>query len=755
MTGLRTAALAATLGAVAALAFAVHGPLPLTLSAQVPASPAPVAIDADDIGGTVTTAQGAPEAGVWVIAETMDLPTRLVKIVVTDDQGRYVLPDLPNAGYQVWVRGYGLVDSPKVTSRRGRRLDLTAVTAPTARAAAEYYPANYWLSLMSVPAEAEFPRAAEVPPPVPVPPAVAARGAGPGPQAPAAGAGRGPQTFDSQAEMLLSIKNLQQRQLGSKITREVPPQLRALGFTNTVDALLYGSTAGQMPDFGAGANGPNLFRMAEWVDRIAAGAVPPQPPRPQGIERNVVITLWDVSDEVPFIHDVVATDRRSPGLNAHGKIYGVEYHNDGLVELDPLEHFERTIAIPTQVPKAVIQPVAPTMRNPSIIWGDEVIYDGVTFPNHLTMDERGRIWLSARVNTDANPAYCRAGSTNRFAQADPLDEATRHVALYDPRTATWELIRTCFRTHHIQMSTTGPRRVFTNPAATGASGAYYGWVDVDTWERTRNEEASQGWCVAYLDSDGDGRPNRDRPIPGAPYSIIQHPMDGSLWGAVQGTPGRLIRLSLGANPPETCVGEVYEVPFEPFPSRNPGAVSGFNPRGVDIDSAGVVWTALASSNHLASFDRRLCDVVAGEAATTGRHCAKGWTLHPLPGPKLGGVTADIGSDFNYYNFVDRYDMLGLGRDTPIANGTLSDSLMALDRRSGTVVTMRMPYPMGFYTRGMDGRIDDPTTGWKGRGIWASNGTRNMWHVEGGKGGGGTGVRGHVVKFQIRPDPLAK
>ncbi len=755
MTRYRTAALAAALGAVVALAFAVDVPFPLLLSAQGPAGPAPVALDADDIGGAVTTAQGVPEAGVWVIAETTDLPTRLVKIVVTDDQGRYVLPDVPNANYQVWVRGYGLVDSPKVTGRRGRRLDLTAVPAPAARAAAEYYPANYWLSLMTVPPEAEFPRATEVPPPVPMPPAASARGAGPGPQAPTAGAGRGPRTFDSQAEMLLSIKNLQQRQLGSKITREVPPQLRALGFTNTVDALLYGSTAGQMPDFGAGANGPNIFRMAEWVDRIAAGAVPPQPPRPQGIERNVVITLWDVSDEVPFIHDVVATDRRSPGLNAHGKIYGVEYHNDGLVELDPLEHFERTIAIPTQVPKSMIQPVAPTMRNPSIIWGDDIIYDGVTFPNHLTMDERGRIWLSARVNTDSNPAYCRAGSTNRFAQADPLDEATRHVALYDPRTATWELIRTCFRTHHIQMSTTGPRRVFTNPAATGANGAYYGWVDVETWERTRNEEASQGWCVAYLDSDGDGRPNRDRPIPGAPYSIIQHPMDGSLWGAVQGTPGRLIRLSLGANPPETCVGEVYEVPFEPFPSRNPGAVSGFNPRGVDIDSAGVVWTALASSNHLASFDRRLCDVVAGETATTGRHCAKGWTLHPLPGPKLGGVTADIGSDFNYYNFVDRFDMLGLGRDTPVANGTLSDSLMALDRRSGTIVTMRMPYPMGFYTRGMDGRIDDPTTGWKGRGIWASNGTRNMWHVEGGKGGGGTGVRGHVAKFQVRPDPLAK
>ena len=72
-----------------------------------------------DLSGTVTSAKG-PEAGVWVIAETTDLPTRFAKIVVTDDRGRYSLPDMPAANYQVWVRGYGLVDSPKVASEAGR-----------------------------------------------------------------------------------------------------------------------------------------------------------------------------------------------------------------------------------------------------------------------------------------------------------------------------------------------------------------------------------------------------------------------------------------------------------------------------------------------------------------------------------------------------------------------------------------------------------------------------------------------------------
>src|SRR3970282_2204796 len=113
------------------------------LAAQAPR------IDADDIGGVVTGPSG-PEAGVWVIAETTDLPTKFVRIVVTDDRGRYVLPDLPGANYSVWVRGYELVASPKSRSAPGRTVNLTAVPAPNPKAAAEYYPAGYWFSLLQV-----------------------------------------------------------------------------------------------------------------------------------------------------------------------------------------------------------------------------------------------------------------------------------------------------------------------------------------------------------------------------------------------------------------------------------------------------------------------------------------------------------------------------------------------------------------------------------------------------------------------------
>src|SRR5206468_12497861 len=159
-------------------------------------------IGGDDIGGVVTSSKG-PEAGVWVIAETTDLATKMAKIVVTDEQGRFVLPDLPNATYNVWVRGYGLVDSPRVRSVPGKGLNLTAVIARTPALAADYYPAGYWFSLLKVPDKNEFP------------------GTG--------ADGNGIATnIKSQAEWLRHLKSgtcLACHQLGNKATREVPESL--------------------------------------------------------------------------------------------------------------------------------------------------------------------------------------------------------------------------------------------------------------------------------------------------------------------------------------------------------------------------------------------------------------------------------------------------------------------------------------------------------------------------------------------------
>jgi hypothetical protein len=178
------------IGLAAVVAFAVR---PTSAIQQAPRVPAD-----GYIGGTVTSAAG-PEAGVWVIAETDELLTGFVKIVVTDDQGRFMLPELPEADYDVWVRGYGLVDSQKVQlSPDSEGVSLTAVIAPDEQAAAQYYPGDSWWSMIDFPGEGEFP--------------------GTGPE----GNGLNP-GLESQAEYIHAIKSNCNfcHQLGNALTRDL------------------------------------------------------------------------------------------------------------------------------------------------------------------------------------------------------------------------------------------------------------------------------------------------------------------------------------------------------------------------------------------------------------------------------------------------------------------------------------------------------------------------------------------------------
>jgi hypothetical protein len=142
--------------------------------------------------------------------------------------------------------------------------------------------------------------------------------------------------------------------------------------------------------------------------------------------------------------------------------------------------------------------------------------------------------------------------------------------------------------------------------------------------------------------------------------------------------------------------------------------------------------------------------MTGEKALAGQHCSEGWALYPFPGPNFKGLEERNTTEWSYFNWVDRYNTLGLGANTPIANGTNSDALFALDLATGKWTVLRVPYPLGFYQRGMDGRIDDPAMGWKGRGVWSGDGTRAVWHTEGGRG-----TPSQIVHFQMRPNPLAK
>jgi hypothetical protein len=688
----------------------------------------PSAIGDADIGGVVTGPNG-PEAGVWVIAGTTDLPTRFARIVVTDDAGRYLIPDLPDASYSVWVRGYGLVDSPRTEARPGRMLDLDAVAAPSPQAAAHYYPAGYWYSMLELPAAHEFP--------------------GTGPE----GNGISP-NIRNQAQWRRMVGNnacLSCHQMGDLGTRKIPDELGS--FPSSVAAWEQRIRAGQAGGSMVGATsfmGPRALELfAEWTDRIAAGEIPPAPPRPQGIERNVVITLWDWADEKAYLHDLVSTDRRDPTVNAYGPLYGaLEHSADYLPVLDPRTHTA------TQVPLTFRDPATPRSTSPQVLgpspyWGDEAIWNSRGNVHNPMFDEHGRVWLTQAVRPPENPDFCREGSDHPSARLFPLERSSRHLAMYDPATGEFTHVSTCFGTHHLMFAEDADNTLWTS-----GGGQVVGWLNTRLLEETGDEAAAQGWTALIMDTNGNGRrddyvepnepvdPTRDKRYNGAFYAVAPAP-DGSVWGSQIGYPGAVIRLVPGDDPPHTTLAEVYEPPLNPDGTP----VEGFSPRGMDVDRDGVVWAALASG-HMGRFDRRRCAGPLNGPTATGQHCPEGWTFYTEPLPQMRNVTTPGSAEGSYYTWVDQFDTFGLGPNTPINTGNLSEGLLVL--HDGEWVILRVPYPLGFYTKWLDGRIDDPDAGWKGRGLWATVSTRAPFHMEGGRG-----QTSKVLHFQLRPDPLAR
>jgi hypothetical protein len=672
----------------------------------------------NDLRGVVSGPNG-PEAGVWVIAETRDLPTKYAKIVVTDDLGRYLVPDLPRASYDVWVRGYGLVDSPKARITAGTTsLDLTAVPAPSDKEAAQYYPSTYWFALMRVPPENEFP------------------------------VGK----ISSQTEWLHTIKQggcQSCHALGTVGMRTIPELFRKGGEATSVEAWKERVTAGSARatmarDMGAlGEAGFKYF--AQWTDEIEKGALPfARPERPKGVARNLVVTTWDWSQPTHYLHDLVSSDRRNPKVNANGRVYGsAEMSTDLVPILDPNTHSSSSIVHPVR------DPGTPSTKSdpfgPSPYWGPEPIWDSRTLNHNPMLDEKKRVWFTARIASGPNPDFCRSGSSHPSAKAFPLEgEANRHLSVLDPKKGEWSLIRTCFPTHHLNFGFDEDNTLWTSSGAGGAN--VLGWLNRYVYERTGDEAKAQGWTPFVLDTSGDGKrgkyvepdepvdPKKDKRIAVDMYSVAVSPLDGTVWGTVLGYPGGIVRVTPGANPTYTALTEYYEVPLP-----------GFGPRGGDVDTNGTFWVSLASG-HLGRFDRSKCKVLKGPNAT-GRHCPEGWSFHALPGPQLQDVKMAGSAEVSYSTWVDWQGILGLGPNVPIAMGNGSDALYALVK--GEFVTLHIPYPMGVFPKNVDGRIDDERAGWKGRGLWTTSATRALFHGESGKEGSQK-----VVKLQMRPNPLA-
>ncbi len=748
---------ASSLVSILAVAALVAAP-PAATRAQQAAAPAPaVQIDGNAIGGVVTSRFG-PETGVWVIAETRDLGTRFAKMVVTDERGRYVIPDLPKANYRVWVRGYGLVDSEKVASEPGKILNLTAVVAPSLAAAAQYYPAIYWASMIKIPNRSRFPGTGDK--------------------------GNGiPENFKTQEQWLNFIKTNgcgNCHQLGNYATRTIP---EALGhFDSSRDAWAYRLSVGpaghDMVNFITQVmtpDGGHLAALADWTDRIKAGELPSRSPqRPVGVERNIVVTVRDWLDPKHYLHDLTTTDRRHPTVNAYGPIYGdTELSSNAQPVLDPVHNTKTTIQPPVRdgTPSSAL---ANEVVNPSAYWGMEQTWDSKVNAHTSVMDQDGRVYWAAQNRSPKDiPAYCKKGSSLRSAQLYPLDvphdgfyQNSRQVTVYEPKTKKFTTIDTCFGTHHLNFAEDANNTLWlsNNTGLGGAPNpelAVVGWINTKLFWQTDDAAKSQGWTPLIVDTVGNGKRTADlerarpadRSDKGHPHPL-RHVRDLVFAGRRRRSGGRAspIRATSSASRrartrPRPRLTELYKIPLP-----------GFGIRGMDVDRNGVAWLPL-DSGHLASFDRRKCKgPLNGPGAEKGEKCPEGFSFYALPGP---GFQGDPGAEENpYFVWVDQHNILGLGANVPFETGNQSDSLHALV--GGQIVELRVPYPMGFFAKGLEGRIDDPKAGWKGRELWVTSGNRTPFHIEGidapapGAPGATPETRSSplVVEFQLRPDPLA-
>jgi hypothetical protein len=629
-----------------------------------------VRVDKNSVGGVVLNSNGGkPEAGVWVIAETKSLPVPFRKIVVTDDQGRFLVPDLPDGAYELWVRGYGLKDSERVSAARGAQIKLQVANAATPQEAAKIYPASYWTSMIHPPAKEQL-----------------------------------PPNYASQEQWLAALRGgcNQCHQLGMTPTRRYTDP-------DDWDGIFQRNQA-----MGAAANrlGKELLQktLAEWATRIKAGEVPPPPPRPAGIERNFVVSQWDWGAPESFIHDVTSTDKRNPTLYANGKVYGADRTGGGrLWVLDPTKNTVEGLQVQPRNAKGLSTKVDYYHeRESEEAW--------MASPHNPMFDEQGRVWMTEPVRPPGvanNPKWSAstiATETNNPAELEIAAKtllARNHgmqLGFYDPKANKFVGVDTSFNTHHLQFD--WQDRIWTDGDVLGELDTTK--IDLNNVEGTE-AAAQHAWMRVDMDTK--------KTIPTNGYATAVSPIDGTVWLSVpevNGPQNKLFMLD-----PKTRKFKDYPLPL-------PGRLS----HGIDFSTDGNVWFS-AGSGHLGRLDRK----------------TEKFTYWDLPGPKFMGTGMETGStEYPYFLWVDQFDTLGLGKDTVIVTGTTSDSMLIFDPKKETFSIFRMAYPLPFYTRGVDGRIDDAKAGWKGRGIWATYSSYLPKFTE-------TRI-GSVDHIQIRPNPLA-
>ena len=531
------------LGAIAA---AVVGAI--ALFAAMPTAEETAQMAEGYISGVVESSNG-PEAGVWVIAETEELETRFAKIVVTADDGRFVMPQLPDATYDVWVRGYGLVDSDKVQlSPTTDDVTLEAVVAPDEQAAAEYYPGNYWYSLIEPPPASEFP--------------------GTGPD------GNGiAESMRTQQHWVDVMKQGCQlcHQIGNTATRVVQNlddfDSTAAAWDHRVQTGQRGTSMSAMMSRMGRERALEMF--ADWTDRIAAGETPPRPPRPDGVEQNLVVTLWDWGQDSSFIHDEITTDKRNPTVNGGGPVYGVSAGHGSLTVVNPIDNSSVELTIPVRPadPNSVPSRFPQEQLEPSYYWGDQLLWgrggpdgnENSADPHNPMMDHKGRVWMTSTVRARPNPEWCMEGSDNKFAQYLPLSRSGRQASFYDPairEVRSWLTPASGRTTCSSARTTTTPSgSVATATRSAGSTPSCTTRQVTSSSRRAGARPSSTPTATARSRSRGTSQTARarwrstrarDTRIVGFGYGIIASPTDDSIWITRTGPfPGRLVRLDRG------------------------------------------------------------------------------------------------------------------------------------------------------------------------------------------------------------------
>ena len=350
-------------------------------------------------------------------------------------------------------------------------------------------------------------------------------------------------------------------QLGQVSTRTIPAAFGELksGEEAWMRRIQSGQSGEQMTNQLAGNFGGAPFKYyGEWTDRIAKGELPKtKPPRPQGIERNIVVSSWEWATEKHYLHDLIASDRRNPTVNAHGPLYGSpEYATDNMPILDPktskVTFFKMSVQDPS-MPEALGRHAASISRCGVALLGDEKLWDTRANNHNAMFDKKGRVWIAATVRGMDNPAWCKKGSEHPSAKVFPLERSPRQVAMLDPKTMKYSFIDTCFGTHHPQFGYDANDTLWLS-----GTGQVAGWVNTKVFDETGDATKSVGWSPFILDTNGNGKrddfvepnqptdPAKDkRIVPGSgPYAVMPSQARST---ARSGTPS-----ACSGGPPSSC-----------------------------------------------------------------------------------------------------------------------------------------------------------------------------------------------------------